>query len=382
MPYASDAYAAFCAQAEQRGHLRRLNARLDHSARLLDFSHNDYLGFAHHPQLIHAAQRAAQRYGVGATGSRLLSGDSLLAHALERRIARSKQAPRALVFSSGYTLNTGVIAALLDRRVLKDEPAVFCDRLVHASFYHAFATAGVHPQRYHHNDLDHLASLLAASQARKCTRFIFTESVFGMDGDCAPIDELRSLARRYDALLYIDEAHATGLHGPEGSGLASGVVQDGGIAMGTFSKALGGSGAYLACNEGIASFLLQRCGSLIYSTAAAPATLASALTAWRLLPHYGNVRRATLERATQLRAQLRELGFDVGKSTTHILPLIFSNLERALTVHAHLAEHGIRTSLIRPPTVPPNAIRLRLAISANHDDSAIAALVSALRAFQ
>lgn len=379
MTSTDDAYAAFCAQAQMAGLSRRLRARTASASPEFDFSHNDYLGFARHPQLIAAARRAAVRYGVGATGSRLLSGDSLLTHALERRIARMKHAPRALVFSSGYALNATVATALLDRSVLGSEPAVFCDRLVHASLYHAFAAAGVKVRRYHHQDLDHLESLLRASQTPTCARFIFTESIFGMDGDRAPIAELRSLAATYNAMLYIDEAHATGLFGIDGTGLASVVARDGGIVMGTFSKALGGSGGYVACNEAIYDYLIQRCGGFIYSTAAAPPTVAAALRAWQLLPHCDALRQNVLQRAARVRTAMKQLGFNIGASSTHLIPAIFRDVATAERARDHLARNGIAVSLVRPPTVPPNAARIRIAVCATHDDRAINTLLDALR---
>lgn len=375
----TDAYRAWSDQVSQEGRLRRLPYTAARPR--LDFSRNDYLGFSRHPQLIHAARNAARRFGVGATGSRLLSGDSVLAHALERRIARAKRAPRALVFSSGFTLNATVAAALLDRTVLKAEPLVWVDKFVHASLYHAFATAGVRFFRYHHQDLDHLESLLRAAPAAGRPRFLFTESLFGMDGDRTDLVALRELAGRYGALPYIDEAHATGVLGPRGAGLACEVAGEGGVVMGTFSKALGGSGAYLACSDAIATFLLQRSAGFIYSTAPPPPVLAAAITAWRLLPEYEEERRILAERASRTREAIKGLGYDIGAGTTHIISILFAKTDTTARARDHLARAEIAVSFIRPPTVPPNASRLRIALSVTHSEEDIASLLTALSSF-
>lgn len=347
---------------------------------LLDFSGNDYLGLARRPELVEAAAEAGRRFGAGATGSRLLSGNTPLHEAFEARIARDKGTEAALVFSSGYQANAACIAALLDKNLLGAEPLVFADRLNHASMHLGCALAGARQIRYRHCDADHLQALLEQNVHSDRPKIILSETVFGMDGDRADVARLQALALRHGALLYLDEAHATGVFGPNGYGLAETIeLAPTTVVMGTLSKALGVSGGYVACSLLVRDLLINKAGGFIFSTAPSPLVLGAALCAWELLPGLGPERAALLGRAEALRADLHALGLDTGTSTTHIVPVLLGDPQRATSARDALAGQGIRVSAVRPPTVPQGTSRLRLGLSAAHTDQDLRRLVAALR---
>ena len=375
-------YAQFCQQQHDKGLLRALPAYCEPNSGVFDFSHNDYLGLSTHPQLLLASIDYSKRYGTGATGSRLLSGNMPCHEALEQQIAHIKGTDTALVFNSGYQANATVLAALLDSKVLGSEPLVFSDRLNHASLHHACQLAGVKQIRYRHNDLQHLTELLEKHANTTQPKFIVAETVFGMDGDALDMTQLVPLAQRHNAFVYLDEAHATGVVGPNGYGLCSGwMKRDGehiGIAMGTFSKALGCSGAYIACSHAMKNYLLNKCTGFIFSTAPSPAVIGSVSAALHLLPSLHDERTKLLKTAQAFREFCHTLGLDTGSSTTHIIPILVGQESNALALKQHLLERGCLVSAIRPPTVPPNTSRIRIALSSRHGADAIRQLQSAL----
>ncbi len=370
-------YAEALEALDAQGLLRRLPPSPLGGA--VDFSSNDYLGLARRPELVEAAAEAGRLYGVGATGSRLLSGNTPLHEAFEARIATDKGSEAALVFASGYQTNAACIAALLDKTVLGAEPLVFADRLNHASMHLGCALAGARQLRYRHLDLEHLKVLLEQYADSPLPRVILTESVFGMDGDQADVAALQSLAVRHGALLYVDEAHATGVFGPRGYGLCEAVgLAPSTVVMGTLSKALGVSGGYIACSRLVRDYLVNKAGGFVFSTAPSPLVLGAALRAWEMLPHMGAERTALLDRAQSLRVALRGMGLDHGASTTHIVPVILGSPERTMAAKQTLANHGILVSAVRPPTVPQGSSRLRLGLSAAHTDQDMARLLAEL----
>ncbi len=344
----------------------------------LCFSSNDYLGLSQHSALKLAAQEAIKQHGVGAQASRLLGSMNELFHDFETEIATSKNQSSALIFGSGFQANASVIAALLDRQVLGIEPLVFSDRLNHASIHMGCTAAQVRQIRYQHLDLNHLEVLLKKHKSLLRPKFILTESVFGMDGDVVDIEGLITLAQQFNAFLYVDEAHATGLYGRDGYGLTASWGPHVGVVMGTFSKALGSFGAYIACQKKIYSYLINKCAGFIYATALPPAVVASARAAWHLLPFMTAERDHISMLSTKLRQELNQRGLDTGSSTTHIIPVILKSSELALKVQQDLMGEGIQVSAIRPPTVPPHSARLRIAIRANHSEDHIKHLLSAL----
>lgn len=356
--------------------------RLERSGRhYLDFSSNDYLGLSQHPHLIERSREWARLHGAGAGASRLVSGTSDLHLAVEARIAAFKGTEAALLFASGWQANAAVLPALL-----RAAPGtqVFSDRLIHASLHHGCAAAGVRQIRFRHNDLDHLEALLAKPAAGDPPRLIVTESVFSMDGDQVDLPRLVAIARAHDAFLYLDEAHATGVLGPRGAGLSGTVapLADGGgvdLVMGTFSKALGGFGAYVAGSRLLCDYLVNACGGFIFTTALPPAALGAIDAALDLVPTMDTERAKLAAMGEQVRHGLRSAGVDVGASTTHIVPAIVGDADRALALSARLEQAGIIAAAIRPPTVPPGSSRLRLALRAGHDAGDIDTLLMTLR---
>jgi len=346
----------------------------------LDFSGNDYLGLAKRPELAQASAEAGRLYGSGSTGSRLLSGNTPLHEAFEARIALDKGTQTALIFSTGYQTNAASIMALLDKTLLGAEPLVFSDRLNHASMHLGCTLAGAKQIRYRHLDLAHLKELLEQHADAERPKFILSETVFGMDGDQADVAALQKLAQSHDALLYLDEAHATGILGPRGYGLCEAVdLGPATVVMGTMSKALGTSGGYVACSRLVRDYLINKAGGFIFSTAPSPLVVAAGLRAWELLPGLGAERTALLERASALCVELRRLGHNPGASTTHIVPVILGDAERTVQARDRLADLGILVSAVRPPTVPAGSSRLRLGLCANHTQEDLARLLDALK---
>ncbi|MBF0213456.1 MAG: 8-amino-7-oxononanoate synthase [Magnetococcales bacterium] len=347
--------------------------------RLLNFSSNNYLGLATHPALIQRAKEWTDLWGCGATASRLVCGNLEPFVRIESRLATGKHTEAALVFNSGFQANGTILAALLDARVLGGAPLVFCDRLNHASLHHGCQAAGVRQLRYRHNDLNHLESLLKSHRQQPGKRFIITETLFSMDGDLVDLDGLIALKERYGAFLYLDEAHATGVFGPDGFGMAAsrpGAVE---LIMGTFSKGLGGFGAYVACSATLREYLIHHCAGLIYSTGLPPGVLGAMDAALELLPTLADDRQRLLTRAESLRQRLHALGIDTGASASQIIPVMLGESATALRVSRRLEEEAdILAMAIRPPTVPPGTARLRLSLSAAHRDEALDRLRAAL----
>lgn len=373
------------ARIESEGRLRHLRAvarlpnariRFADGPSLCDFSSNDYLGLSHHPVMIAKIQDYVTRFGAGAGASRLVAGNLKSFEDIESRLAEVKNMPAALVFVSGVQANLTILPALLDQQMLGAEPLVYADKLNHASLIQGCIAAGVKQIRFRHNDLEHLQILLERDAALDRPRFIITESVFSMDGDGPEIETLVDIANRFNAFLYIDEAHATGVLGKNGFGLACGLKNA--AIMGTFSKGLGGFGAYIAGSESLKSYLINRCGGLIYATALPPAVLGGMQASLELVPQMSAQRAALLTNAEFLRNKLRMAGLNVGGSTTQIIPLILGDEQKALNLAKILEREGFYTVAIRPPTVPVGTSRLRLTLSALHQKSEIEALASTI----
>ncbi|MEO5341300.1 MAG: aminotransferase class I/II-fold pyridoxal phosphate-dependent enzyme [Magnetococcus sp. MYC-9] len=335
---------------------------------ILNFSSNNYMGLAGHPALIQRAREWSERWGVGSTASRLVCGNMSLFEPVEEKLRRGKGSEAALVFNSGFQANSAVLAALLDRAVLGEEPLVFSDRCNHASLHHGCRAAGARQIRFNHNDLNHLESLLRSHAHRSGPRFILSETVFSMEGDCCDVAGLIQLKERYGAFLYLDEAHATGVMGVDGFGLSAAYPGEVELVMGTFSKGLGGFGAYVACCHELKGYLINHCGGFIYTTALPPAVLGAMDAALELLPTLGGARRCLQEGAERVRGIWRRAHLDTGFSTTQILPVLLRSEQEALLVSRRLEEAGILAVAIRPPTVPPGGSRIRFSLTALHGE--------------
>jgi 8-amino-7-oxononanoate synthase len=348
-----------------------LHARRD-GRELVLFSTNDYLGLSDHPQVRDAIAAAAARAGSGPRGSALICGYTDAHRALEEQIASLKGRARALVFPTGYAANLATITALSD-----GDTAIFSDALNHASIIDATRLArrrGASVEVYPHNDTDELdARLTACDRPRK---MIVTDSVFSMDGDLAPLEALVELKRRHDALLAIDEAHGTLVFGPGGGGVASarGVAASVDLHIGTLSKAAGGQGGFVACEELLWQTIFNRGRSYIYSTALPTTTVAGLRAALALgAGPEGDALRA------KLREHVRRFGRALGRElTSPIVAVVVGDESRALELDAELFARGFHVVAIRPPTVPPGTARLRITLSAGHTDAEVDALLEAL----
>ena len=340
----------------------------------INFASNDYLGLRFNQAVIARAVEWAETYGVGSGASRLVTGNLDLFAPIEAKLATLKGKPASLVMASGFQTNAAVLQALFDQTVLGAEPLVFADRLNHASMHFGCQAAGVRQLRYRHCDADHLAELLSQYQGDERPRFILTESVFSMEGDVAPLADIARLAREHDAGLVVDDAHAMGILGRTGSGLSA----DAEIVIGTFSKALGGFGGYVASTETMRDYLINRCGGIIYSTALPPPVLGAIDAALDLVPGMDAERAHVARLAERFRAGARAIGLDTGAATTQIVPVILGSPQAAIAMSDRLKRAGLWASAIRPPTVPAGTARLRVAFTAAHEDSDIDRLLDVL----
>jgi 8-amino-7-oxononanoate synthase len=382
MPGHKRSYGAYL-EARERDDLRRTLTDIEApDARTIrigpksyvNFAGNDYLALRFHPLLLNRAEAWTERYGVGSGASRLVTGNLGLFAGIEAKVAALKQKQAALVMASGFQANASVLQALFDRSVLGAEPLVFSDRLNHASIHFGCAASGVRETRYRHCDATHLGSLLSQYQRDTRPKFILTESVFSMDGDAAPLSEIARLAREHDALLIVDDAHATGILGAGGRGLS----EDADVVVGTFSKALGSFGAYVCCSPLLRDYLINRCAGLIYSTALPPPVLGAIDAALDLVPELDGERAHVARLAERFRLGATTLGFDTGSSTTQIVPLIAGSSHAALSLSKRLRDAGYFATAIRPPTVPAGTARLRLAFTAAHGTDDVEGLLNAL----
>lgn len=346
---------------------------------LIDFSSNDYLALTEHPALIAASGKLLAEMGTGAGAARLMSGTLEIHQQLEQETALLKGTEAALVFGSGYLANIGVIPALVDRR-----DVIFCDRLNHASIYDGCLLAGARLIRFRHNDLNHLEQLLRQQRSKFQQALIIVESIYSMDGDRCPLKELAGLKNRFNCLLLVDEAHATGLYGAGGGGLIEedAVSASVDIAMGTFSKALGSYGAYIAASRPLVDYLVNRARTFIYSTALPPAVVGASLAALRLVRNEPGLRRDLHQRVELFKKCLSDGGLTDDPGPSQIVPILVGESRRAVAIAAALREKGYFVTAVRPPTVPKKTARLRFSITRHHRPEelrqAAAALLRAL----
>ena len=334
---------------------------------LLNLTSNNYLGLAGDGRVVEGAVEAARAYGASVSASRLLCGSTPLHEELEGRLAALKGREAALLYSSGYLANLGALTALA-----RPGDAIFSDALNHASIIDGCRLSGAETHVYRHRDADHLAELLRATPARR--RLIVSETVFSMDGDVAPLPALAELARAHDAVLVLDEAHATGVLGPNGEGALarSGVNAeadgDGVVVVGTLSKALASAGGFVAASATVIDYLVNRSRPFIFNTALPPASVGAALAALDVVAAEPE-RRARLEAlAARLREGLVAAGHPPSGSETAIVPLLLGPADAALAVERQLREAGILARAIRPPTVPEGTARIRFNLIATHTE--------------
>jgi glycine C-acetyltransferase/8-amino-7-oxononanoate synthase len=338
---------------------------LDSEEKLLDFSSNDYLALSEHPEVIAASRKYLEMFGAGAGAARLMSGDLEINHLLEQEIALLKSKEAALTFGSGYLANTGIIPALVGRGDL-----IIADRLSHASIYDGCLLSGARTIRFRHNDLAHLEQILQEKRSQFNSCLVVVESIYSMDGDRCPLVELIQLKKRFDFLLMVDEAHATGLYGENGAGIieedkVSNAVD---IAMGTFGKALGSYGAYAAASQELVDFLVNKARTFIYSTALPPAVVGATLAALYLVKSEPQLRIDLHAKVAFFKKHLRKNGIKDDPGPSQIIPVMVGESAKAHAIAEELQKNNLYVKAVRPPTVPEGSARLRFSITRYHQE--------------
>lgn len=328
---------------------------------MLSFCSNDYLGLANHPAIAEAMKTAIDHYGVGSGASHLIDGHHREHELLEQELAAFCGREAALVFSTGYMANLGVISALMSRR-----DSVIQDKLNHASLIDGGKLSGANFLRYRHNDLEHLDETLERASGKK---LIVTDGVFSMDGDCAELVGMAKVAAKHDAWILVDDAHGFGVLGDQGAGLVSeqGLgTSDVQLVVGTLGKAFGTSGAFVAGDRETIEYILQFARTYIYTTATPPAIAAATRQALLLVKQSDDRREQLRTLIAQLRKGVSDLGLELMDSATPIQPILIGDNAKALELSGKLKEKGILVTAIRPPTVPEGTARLRITLSATH----------------
>ena len=342
---------------------------------LLNFSANDYLGLSKHPQVIARAVDYTQRYGTSATASRLVAGAFTIHEQLEAQLSLAMGHEAALLFGTGFQANSTVIPALVGNDA--KETLILCDRLIHNSLLKGILASGARFIRFPHNDMAALERQLKKGTGKYQRLMVISETVFSMDGDRADITSLIALADQFGAFLYLDDAHALGVLGPDGMGLAarrSGVD----LLVGTFGKSCGAAGAFVACSAQLRDYLVNFCAGVIYTTALPPGTVGAVSAAMDLIPSMDQERQHLATEAHWLRHQLEALGYGTGGSDSQIVPAIVGPEADTLALAFHLETQGYLATAIRHPTVPANTARIRFALSCHHQREHLAGLVEAI----
>ncbi len=342
---------------------------------LISMASNNYLGLANHPAVKQAAIEAIREWGVGAGAARLISGTMVPHQKLEEDLAQFKQVEAALAFGTGYTTNLGLIPSLIDKNGL-----ILADRFCHASLIEACRLSKAKLRVFHHNEAGHLETLLNKRE-KACPTLVVTEGVFSMDGDLAPLPDLLKLCQRYDATLLIDDAHGTGVMGANGRGSIEhfGLNPKDVIQVGTLSKAIGTSGGYVAGTASLKKFLINTSKGFIYTTAQPPAIAAAAVAALKIIQNEPDRRQRLRENRNYLYSELKNIGFQLTKTQSPILPIIVKSPETVMKMSQALYEAGVYAPAIRPPTVPKESSRLRLTVSSEHTLDQLQRVVETIR---
>jgi 8-amino-7-oxononanoate synthase len=354
--------------------LGRQGPLLEHQGRrLVNFASNDYLGLAGDVRLMRAAVEAIKTSGLGRGSSPLICGRSELHAELERRLAEFEGQEASLLFPSGFAANAGIVPALVDRG-----DAIYADAKNHASLIDGCRLSRAETHIYPHGNVDALDRLLQQSHAHR--RLIVTDTLFSMDGDLARLTAIAEVADRYDAMLLLDEAHATGVFGPHGRGVAEAlrVEGEGIIRVGTLSKALGAAGGFVAGPKSLVQWMANRARSYVFSTAQPAAISAAAIAALEIVANEPRRRTGLLQMAAQLRGKLQHQGWNTGASASQIIPLVIGSPNEAVRLSDSLRERGYWVPAIRPPSVPEGESLLRLSLTAVHTPEMLEGLLKAL----
>jgi len=339
----------------------------------INFSGNDYLGLSKHPQVIERAQQYAEEFGAGATASRLINGTYSIHEDLEKKIADTFGWESALLFNSGFQANSTIISTLADRHSL-----ILADKLSHNSLLQGSLSSRATFRRFNHNDISDLQDKLEHAAEEDYPRMIvITESLFSMDGDRSDLEATAELCQKFDAWLFVDDAHAVGVWGEHGLGLTHGI--DGiDMVLGTCGKAFGGFGAYLLCSSKMRDFMINFCPGFIYTTALPPAVIGAIDASLELIPRMDMERKELHEHIFRMQEGIAEAGFSTGQSASQIIPIMVGDEQQTLELAEYLKENGYLATAIRPPTVPKGSARIRITLSSAHSAQHVNKFLTAL----
>ncbi|CAK7191971.1 8-amino-7-oxononanoate synthase 2 [Commensalibacter sp. Nvir] len=340
----------------------------------VNFSTNDYLGLACDSRLKRLSKHYLDQWGIGYAASRLITGNSNCYSELERGLANYLGAEATLIFASGWQANVAVLSSLLEN--LPKPVWVITDKFNHASLHYGCKLAQSKQIRFRHNDMDHLRHRLLSIQSEKGSRLIVTETLFSMDGDLLDLPTIRQISDEFKAFLYLDDAHATGVYGKHGKGLAPGYAD---LIMGTFSKAWGGFGAYVAGSKSLCDWLINFCSGFIHTTAIPPSVIGAIAGALETMPLLEHKRILLKNYSQKVLTTLNAMGILTGTCNSYIIPLMTHDSKLALNWSAYLKNQGIWIPPIRYPTVAKNASRLRLTLSAAHQEHEIEHLLDVIQ---
>lgn len=366
-------------QIKERGLYRTLNVmnsspssemNINGETKLV-FSSNNYLGLANDQRLIYAAETVLHEYGTGSSGSRLTTGNTLWHERLENKIANFKQTEGALLFSSGFLANVGVLSSLPTR-----EDVILSDQYNHASIIDGCRLSIAKTMIYKHVDMRDLEIKLKETKSYQ-RRFIVTDGVFSMDGNIAPLDEIMTLAKEYNAFLIVDDAHATGVLGERGRGTSEYFNVKPDVIIGTLSKAVGAEGGYVAGSKLLIEFLINQARTFIFQTAMSPSSCAAAYMALEIIETEQQLRDSLMLKVEFIKSSLEELGYVVKGGQTPIIPIIIGDEAEAMRFSKRLLEKGIFAPAIRPPTVPTGESRIRLTVTSLHTMEELIKLIKA-----
>ncbi|MEW5758928.1 MAG: 8-amino-7-oxononanoate synthase [Candidatus Omnitrophota bacterium] len=340
---------------------------------LINFSSNDYLGLCSDERLKQSAIEAIKIYGAGTGASRLISGTQILHQELEEKLAKFKGKP-TLVFNSGYAANLGIISSLANRDTI-----IFSDKLNHASIVDGIMLSQVEFKRYKHNDINDLEEQVKKYSNYK-RKIIVTDTVFSMDGDLADLKSIVKIAKKYDCITILDEAHATGVFGKKGSGLCEelNLEEEVDIQMGTLSKAAGSFGAYVSAKKAIIDYLVNKSRAFIYTTSLPSSICAASIKAIGIIESDNSLRKKLWDNVNYFKEKIAKLKFNIGNTQSPIIPIIIGDANKTLNISKQLFKKRLFVQAIRPPTVPKNLSRLRIAISARHKKEDLNLLTEAL----
>lgn len=347
--------------------------------RLVIFSSNNYLGLANDPRLKQKAIKAMKEYGVGSGGARFTTGNFPLHEHLENEIALLKKKETAVLFSSGFLANMGVICGLMGKGDI-----IFSDEWNHASIIDGCRLSGAQIVIYQHNDMKDLEEKLVMTTSSSRKKLIITDGVFSMDGDLAPLPEITQLGKKYDAWVMVDDAHGTGVLGANGGGTAEyfGLEKDVQLSVGTLSKAVGAEGGFVACKKEVAHYLRNKARPFIFQTSLPPGIVAAAIEGLQIIQREPGRRQKLLDNGTYFRRELKNVGYHVPNGITPIIPVLIGKAEDALHLANHLEEQGIFAPAIRPPSVPEGSCRIRFTVMATHKKEDITQAIQAFRRWQ